>query len=266
MALFKFRKRGEEQSSSTSHQPESIELLRKRAKHRLIGSAVLVLAGVILFPIIVDKQPRTIPVDIPIVIPDRHKVNPLGATQPPSAEVARAAATQKEDPAEEAANTPAAKPASATSTASAPAAPSAATAPSASTTPQPNAEAQDKPKTESKPSSDGARAQALLEGRPQSSSQAPTQTAQANFNANPASVADGTRYIVQVGAFSDDAKAREVRLKLERAGLKTYIHVAKTKDGPLTRVRLGPFTSRTEAQAAADKVKKLDLSANILTL
>jgi DedD protein len=74
------------------------------------------------------------------------------------------------------------------------------------------------------------------------------------------------RFVVQVGAFADPVRAREVRLKLERAGLKTYTHVAETKDGPRTRVRVGPFSSKAEAEKTAEKIKKLNLPAGLLTL
>ena len=72
--------------------------------------------------------------------------------------------------------------------------------------------------------------------------------------------------MVQVGAFADPAKAQAARRKLEAAGLKTYTHVADTKEGKRTRVRLGPFDSREEADKAAAKVKGLDLPAAILIL
>ena len=72
--------------------------------------------------------------------------------------------------------------------------------------------------------------------------------------------------IVQVGAFADTAKANEVRSKLERAGLKTYTHVIETKDGKRTRVRVGPYEQRSEAEAAAARIKGLGLAASILTL
>jgi DedD protein len=94
----------------------------------------------------------------------------------------------------------------------------------------------------------------LLEGKP------------SNTSAKPAASEDSGRFVVQVGAFADADKAREVRQKLEKAGLKTYVHVAKTADGERTRVRVGPFGSRAEADKAADKVKGLSLSAAILTL
>jgi len=90
----------------------------------------------------------------------------------------------------------------------------------------------------------------LLEGKPASTAAAET---------------DG-RFVVQIGAFADAGKAREARLKLERAGLKTYTHVAETKEGKRIRVRVGPFGSRAEADKAADKIKGLALPASVLTL
>jgi len=91
---------------------------------------------------------------------------------------------------------------------------------------------------------DAARAQALLDGK----------------------AASNARVVVQVGAFADQARAREVRQRLERAGLKTYTHVADTPEGKRIRVRLGPFDTRADAEKAANKVKGLGLPAAILTL
>ena len=48
----------------------SAEDLRRRARHRLIGSAVLVVAAVILFPLVFDAEPRTVSPTIPIVMDD----------------------------------------------------------------------------------------------------------------------------------------------------------------------------------------------------
>ena len=45
MDFFKFRKKGDS-SPSTPVQPESVERMRQRARHRLIGATVLVLIGV----------------------------------------------------------------------------------------------------------------------------------------------------------------------------------------------------------------------------
>lgn len=235
MAFFKFRKGGDDQAA-TAQQPESIEALRKRAKHRLIGTAVLVLIGVIGFPLLVDKQPRPVAVDIPLEIPDKAKVKPLGeAPVPPAAPAVPTAPV-------------ASAPATAASVAVAAVAPASEPAAAAPAPVKPE------PKIEAKPD-ESARAQALLEGK------APEKTSDKTDKP-----ADKGRFVVQVGAFAEADKAREARLKVERAGLKTYTHVAETKDGRRIRVRAGPFATRAEAEKAADKIKKLDLPALILTL
>ena len=74
------------------------------------------------------------------------------------------------------------------------------------------------------------------------------------------------RFVVQVGAFADPGRAREAQLKLDRAGLKTYIQEVHSKEGQRTRVRVGPFTTKVQADKAAEKIKKLDLPAAVLIL
>ena len=61
--------------AATPATPPAIEVVRQRAKH-LIGASVLVLAGVLVFPVLFDTQPRPIPVDIPIEIPSRQPPSP----------------------------------------------------------------------------------------------------------------------------------------------------------------------------------------------
>ena len=79
MAFFKFRFPGSRSDAEAGHvaPAESIEGLRRRARHRLIGAAVLVLVAVIGFPLVFDTQPRPVAVDVAIQIPDRNKVKPL---------------------------------------------------------------------------------------------------------------------------------------------------------------------------------------------
>ena len=283
MAFFKFRwpGQGEQQQAekpskrSRTPQAESIEVMRRRARHRLIGAAVLVLVGVVGFPLLFDTQPRPIPVDIPIEIPDRNKVAPLVVPAPvadaPSAkpaapatqEPAPTAAAQRPAPSRTAAANgladgeelvPSARPAPAKPT-PAPAPAAAAAKPAVKHDAKQPAAPVPSPAPEPKPAAradDSARARALLEGR---STEAPA-----------AAGAEEARFIVQVGAFADAEKAREARTKVERAGLKTYTQVVDTKDGKRTRVRVGPFTNRAEADKAAARIKALDLSASVLTL
>ncbi|MBK0392231.1 SPOR domain-containing protein [Ramlibacter algicola] len=261
MAFFKFRKGADEAPAATG-QPESVEALRRRARHRLIGAAILVLLGIVGFPLLFDTQPRPVAVDIPIEIPDRAKVKPL---PPPPAPRAQGAIVEQEDapaPAASRATAAASRAAPTASVAAAPApAKQAASGPVreapkaeqvAKAAPAPVEKPADKPATPQPKPADSARAQALLEGKPVQA--APQETA-----------AEG-RYVVQVGAFADASKARETRLKVEKAGLKTYTHVAETRDGKRIRVRVGPFATRAEADKAAGRIKDLELPAAILTL
>lgn len=98
--------------------------------------------------------------------------------------------------------------------------------------------------------SDAVKARALLEGK----------------GADAQAAAAEGRFVVQVGAFSDLEKMRDVRRKVEGAGLKTYTQVVETKDGSRTRVRVGPFPDKTEASRVAEKIRRLDLPAAILAL
>jgi len=78
MAFFKFRK-GSDAPVSAAAPTDSVEVMRRRARHRQIRPFLLVLVGVIGFPLVFDTQPRPVAVDIPIEIPDRNKVKPLPA-------------------------------------------------------------------------------------------------------------------------------------------------------------------------------------------
>ena len=287
-------------------QPESMDAIRKRAKHRLIGAAVLVLIGVVGFPLLFDAQPRPIEVDIPIEIPGKNTVKPLAmpakpevlATAPakPEAKASAPAKTEKTDKADKVTAAASLGSEEEIITEKRPVAPAIQaqaaikkeadkkeadkkeaekrqaekreareadrlaradikTPTKLEAKPESKPEAKADPKPAAK-SNDGARAKALLDGQGGVTAAA----------AVAAPAAGGERMIVQVGAFADSDKAKEVRQKLEKAGLKTYTQVAETKDGQRTRVRVGPFASKLEAEKAASKIKSLDLPASILTL
>ena len=246
MAFFKFRLPGQtagDASSNFSNSPaESVEVLRRRARHRLIGATVLVILGVVGFPLVFDTQPRPVSVDIAVDIPDRIKTKPM---------VSASSATKQAPLATDAALSPkeevvaAAKKEEATSSNAAQSA--VASTPSATPAPAKTAE----PVKTPEPASTKADAKTAT-------------PAPATTTANAAT--DGPRFVVQIGAFAEDSKVKEVRLKLEKAGFKTYTNVANTKDGPRTRVRVGPFASKDEAEKMANKIKQLQLQPQVLTL
>ena len=202
---------------------DDVQVLRLRARRRLIGAAVLVALAVIGFPLVFETQPRPIPVDLPIDIPRKESVAPLVipaavVTVPaPSVETAAVVEPTPEQVVE----------------AAAPVSPSAPVKVAVEKT-------KEKPAQAPVPRADAARVQALLEGRP------------AEAKASEAAVA--ARFIVQVGAYADSKAAQEVRMKVEKLGLKTYVQAVDTADGRRIRVRVGPFATREEAGKVAAKV------------
>jgi DedD protein len=55
---------------------DTVQRLRLQARRRLIGAAVLVGLGVLAFPIVFETQPRSVPMDLPIVIPSKDGPTP----------------------------------------------------------------------------------------------------------------------------------------------------------------------------------------------
>lgn len=260
MAFFKFRLPGQAPAAAADAQAspgDSVEVVRRRARHRLLGAVVLVFVAVVAFPLIFDSQPRPVAVDTPIVIPDRQSTSPLTAGQTvPAAQTpakpllppvsATVPAEVSLEPGREEA-VASSLPAS-TRSVQEPATPSSSPAvPKSDTAPSPVSLAESQDKSSAKAVDDGHKAKALLEGK------------------SPADRAD--KVVIQVGAFGDADKVREVRRKLEQAGLKTYTQILEGKDGKrTTRVRVGPFDSHAEAEKAAARVRKLDLPANLINL
>ena len=269
MAFFKFRKGGDEQPTPPTAS-ESVEAMRRRARHRLVGAAVLVLIGVVGFPLLFDSQPRPIAVDIPIEIPDKGKVRPLGAPALPAATQASGVVIEeREEPAAPAASAPAPKVAL-TETKTAAVKPEAKPEskpepkkPEAKPAEKVAEKPAEKPAAVAKPdakSADAAKAQALLEGK------STAEPKPADHKADKKPAADAGRFVVQVGAYTEAGKLQEARSKVEKAGFKTYTQVVGTKDSQRTRVRIGPFATKADAEKAADKIKKLSLPAAILEL
>lgn len=66
-------------------------------------------------------------------------------------------------------------------------------------------------------------------------------------------------WLVQVGAFARESNAQNVRARVEEIGLETSAEQTDTPAGRLTRVRVGPFETKDEADKAAMRLKALDL-------
>lgn len=260
--------------------PSDIEQARVRARRRMIGMAVLVGAGVIGFPWLFETQPRPMAPDVAVVskaassgvrgaqtASDRAVEAATSPAVPPavsraldaerSAAVAqartadrRAAAEPREEIIED--DSPAPRPA-----------PARAETPVPKPAPKPTpVAAKPVPARPEQPKPD-VRTAAAKPVQPK-----PVAAAKPASKPDPkaAADADDTRYIVQVGAFSDGPTAHAARMKVERLGIKTYTQAVDTPAGKKIRVRVGPYANKVEADKAAAAIRKAGLPGALLTL
>ena len=216
---------------------------KTRARRRLIGATALVLAAVIGLPMIFDSEPRPISQDINIQIPPRDKAPTMNASPMP---LPPTQATQPEAPSPEAQ-----KPEAPTHIA----ADAASSAPSAS-----DAKPGQRPATSAALSTEKAATVAVGEKRVDSLVDKPSAAP-----ADAAKSADKNkgRFIVQVAAVSNKAKVDELLQKLKRGGIEGYWQKITTKEGDRFRVRVGPFSSRDEAEKMSKRIDKLGLHGTI---
>ena len=229
--------------------PADVEAARTRARRRLIGMLVLVGVGMVVFPTFLETQPRPVARDVAVRVAG---MTPESAT--PSAGPLTAGGQVVPAAPQAAPVGPAVPPESLPSPE-----PAAATEPTQSAMPQPEARVEDAspapkpaPKPEPKPApKPEPKVAAKVEAKPA---------------AKPAEPISNERFVVQFGAFADPQSAREARQKLERLGIKTYAQEVDTSAGKRTRVRMGPYTSRSEAEKALAALRKAGLDGKVLTL
>lgn len=241
--------------SSLSSEAQVNEL-RGRARRRLIGALVLVLAAVIIVPMLFDSNEPVDQAAGPLVVPAIVAPGEGGLAMAPAPANSGAAGTisQTPEPAQPAASP---EPASNTDVATVeppeapvtetPVAPAQPSKPEPAPEPKPVKKEEPKPK-EPKPAAertdDGSVAIALLEGR------AP---------AKPAPAASGSgSFILQIAAYTNDKDAQVRRDRLVSAGVtNAYVENATSGGKPTYRLRVGPFPTRDAAQAAQARLRAL---------
>jgi DedD protein len=107
-----------------------------------------------------------------------------------------------------------------------------------------------KPAAENVKPSEDARALAILEGK--------------SAAAKPAAADSGQKFVLQVAALSDQGKVDELRDKLKKAGISSFTQ--KTPSGEITRVRVGPFSNKEEAEKVRAKLSGMGLNGRLETV
>lgn len=208
--------------------------IKKRARRRLVGAVALALLAAVVLPMIMEQEPHPAVQDIQITIPDRDRVAAL--RRPAAADETPAATTTVPVPEDEALAASDKAPEAAAKPAIKPAAEPAVPAPRVeSPPPRPAAEAPAARAPEPRPAApsaeEEARVRAILSGQV-----VPPR---------------GESYVIQVGAFSDAAKAARLADELKAKGFPAYTE----RSGSVTRVRVGPVAGRTAADSAAARLK-----------
>ncbi|MDX9698011.1 MAG: SPOR domain-containing protein [Rhodocyclaceae bacterium] len=236
--------------------------LQKRSRRRLVGAAALTLLAAIVLPMVMDDEPGLPVNEIQVTIPDRHAdaalSRPIAGRTPAAGEPAITPAPMEpavawsdteiidddaivlDDNVATVLPTPAEAP---------PSRPATSTLPVPGTPPAAGGTEPARPAPKPSPEDEAERVKAILEGR------------LASVGTNIPTTSSEGRFVVQVGAFGDGAKARSLSSDLNRRGFKSYTESA----GPVTRVRVGPFASRDDAEKAAGQLRSLSMSAVVTT-
>ena len=242
--------------------------LKKRARRRLVGAIVLVTTVAVVLPMVLDSEPKPVNQNINIQIPSpdagvlSSAPKPLTPADPSAAPLKpeakpEAVAESKEVTAPKAEMTPVAKPDVKAETK-----PIEVKATESKT--ELKAEAKVEPKAEAAaPVKPVSKTEAEPKSAPAAAKAESTAKAKEVAKEKPKAPASGG-FVIQVAALSDTAKAKELQAKIAGGGMKAYTEVVQTSNGPVTRVRVGPYSSREAAEKARPQLQKLQLDGKVV--
>lgn len=83
--------------------------------------------------------------------------------------------------------------------------------------------------------------------------------------ARAAALLNGSGYQIQAGSFTDKSKVQALQTRLEKAGYSVQTQDAVGRDGlTYTRIRVGPYTTQVDANAAASRINKLGIKTIVI--
>jgi DedD protein len=239
-----FQRAAEAEELALTEDPE-----QQRARHRLIGAAVLVLIAVVGLPRVLDNSPKSAPNDI--------AVNIVTSLPIPGSDVKTVEKSKAEvvtEPAKE--------------------------IPKAAVVPESKVEAKPEPKAEIKTETKPAQAPNKAAGlglaageevvaapntKPKVDSQVKADsTSLDNVTSN--STANGSgKYVIQIGAFASEERAKGWIAKLKEQKIPNYVINRNGTDGvKLYVLRAGPYADKDAAELAEKKIKAMGLSPRLV--
>ena len=222
-----FQRAQENEELALTEDPE-----QQRARHRLIGAAVLVLIAVVGLPRILDSKPKSVNNDIAVNI----------VTSLPAPNAAMPANDEK------------AKPVAAIE----------APAKEKEVVVTPTPEVKPEPKVDAKPAAAPAKANAIGLAAGEEVVAAPNTTVKAKTEELPKKAGSG-KYVIQIGAFASEDRAKGWIAKMKDQKIPNYVLNKTGTDGAkLYVLRAGPFADKDAAEAAEKKVKAMGLSPRLV--
>jgi DedD protein len=83
--------------------------------------------------------------------------------------------------------------------------------------------------------------------------------------ARAAALLNGSGYQIQAGSFTDKSKVQALQTRLEKAGYSVQTQDAVGRDGlTYTRIRVGPYATQVDANAAASRINKLGIKTIVI--
>ncbi|MBS0423469.1 MAG: SPOR domain-containing protein [Proteobacteria bacterium] len=228
-------------------------LLRKRARRRLVGAIVLVLVAIIVLPAIFDEpkgggEKQEIAINLP---PGKiTKIDAMPKEEPVSRELLGEEGASSELPSKSKMGSQVSDEFTGSSN-------------EQKRIPIPGM----KPKIDRRLTTAASEVKNTAAVKPVSAApvSAATATAIPAPDTSVAAPADTAKsFIVQLGAFSDPAKAKQQQANLLSNGFKAYTETLKVDQNEVTRVRIGPFTARSAAEAELKKLKKIGLDGVVV--
>ena len=199
---------------------EDVNTLKRRGRRRLVGAIALVLVAVIVLPMVFDSEPKGSAPPVSVRIPGEDETGFTPKVTPKAPPVAEQKVPEK--------------------------------------APEKGAEKAVDKILEKAAVAPPEKPAPKLEVMVKKASDAPAAKVAVEQKRAEAALT-GEQFVVQVGAFGDPEKVKEVTGKLAAAKLPYYTEQIPVASGMLTRVRAGPFANRDAAEKVLEQLKSLGL-------
>lgn len=224
-----FQRAAEAEELALTEDPE-----QQRARHRLIGAAVLVLIAVVGLPRILDNNPKLAPNDIAVNIVTSL---PMPGTNTKSEEKPKTEVVA--EPLKE--------------------------TPKLALAPESKTEAKPEPKADAKPETKPTTALNKVAGLGLAAGEEVIATPSNGSNATNGATNGSGKYVIQIGAFASEERVQGWIAKLNEQKIPNYVLNKNGSDGAkLFVLRAGPYTDKDTAEAAEKKIKAMGLSPRLV--